>query len=254
MSTNNREFDFFALMASLEAHMLKDPNVRDASPSEALENYFSRKGKRSQRRKNAFRAQRHRRDVMAEKFDTTSKNDGILRKTYKDGYAKFESSHGRVKKEDKSNSYHCKHPRERRRIEAANSTLADYMQSDICLDLYDSVFDDDDDYDTYMGLFDSMMKVIKMPELMVYLRASVPHLVKNIQKRGRDYEQQMPIDYLQGINNLYEKDCGQWSGWMYEVNGWYPNYGCSRYQVQDGDNIEWHYTCDLGRDLGAGMS
>ena len=151
MSTNNREFDFFALMASLEAHMLKDPNVRDASPSEALENYFSRKGKRSQRRKNAFRAQRHRRDVMAEKFDTTSKNDGILRKTYKDGYAKFESSHGRVKKENKSTSYHCKHPRERRRIEAANSKLADYMQSDICLDLYDSVFDDDDDYDTYMG-------------------------------------------------------------------------------------------------------
>lgn len=151
MSTNNREFDFFALMASLEAHMLKDPNVRDASPSEALENYFSRKGKRSQRRKNAFRAQRHRRNVMAEKFDTASKSDGILRKTYKDGYAKFESSHGRVKKEDKSNSYHCKHPRERRRIEAANSKLADYMQSDICLDLYDSVFDDDDDYDTYMG-------------------------------------------------------------------------------------------------------
>ena len=62
---------------------------------------------------------------------------------------------------------------------------------------------DERDYDTYMGLFDSMMKVIKMPELMVYLRASVPHLVKNIQKRGRDYEQQMPIDYLQGINNLY---------------------------------------------------
>lgn len=56
---------------------------------------------------------------------------------------------------------------------------------------------DERDYDTYMGLFDSMMKVIKMPELMVYLRASVPHLVKNIQKRGRDYEQQMPIDYLQ---------------------------------------------------------
>ena len=159
MSTNNREFDFFALMASLEAHMLSDPNVRDVSSSEALENYFSRKGKRSQRRKNAFRAQRHRRDVMADKFDTTSKNDGTLRKTYKDGYAKFESSHGRVKKEDKSNSYYCKHPRERRRIEAANSKLADYVQSDICLDLYDSVFDDDDDYDTYMGqLFRSSLK------------------------------------------------------------------------------------------------
>lgn len=60
--------------------------------------------------------------------------------------------------------------------------------------------------------------------------------------------------YVQGINNLYEKDCGQWSGWMYCVNGWYPNYGCSRYQVQAGDVIEWHYTCDLGRDLGADMS
>ena len=56
--------------------------------------------------------------------------------------------------------------------------------------------------------------------------------------------------YVEGINNLYEFDCGRWSGWMYCVNGWYPNYGCSRYQVQDGDVIEWHYTCDLGRDLG----
>lgn len=65
-----------------------------------------------------------------------------------------------MKKEDKSNSYHCKHPRERRRIEAANSKLADYMQSDICLDLYDSVFDDDDDYDTYMGqLFMTILSI-----------------------------------------------------------------------------------------------
>ena len=56
--------------------------------------------------------------------------------------------------------------------------------------------------------------------------------------------------YIEGINNLYEFDCGELSGWMYSVNGWYPNYGCSRYQVQDGDVIEWHYTCDLGEDLG----
>lgn len=56
--------------------------------------------------------------------------------------------------------------------------------------------------------------------------------------------------YIEGINNLYEFDCGELSGWMYSVNGWYPNYGCSRYQVQAGDTIEWHYTCDLGRDLG----
>lgn len=56
--------------------------------------------------------------------------------------------------------------------------------------------------------------------------------------------------YIEGINNLYEFDCGSGSGWMYNVNGWYPNYGCSRYAVQDGDEIEWNYTCDLGRDLG----
>lgn len=57
-------------------------------------------------------------------------------------------------------------------------------------------------------------------------------------------------NYIEGINNLYEFDCGKNSGWMYCVNGWYPNYGCSRYVVQDGDVIEWNYTCDLGRDLG----
>lgn len=55
--------------------------------------------------------------------------------------------------------------------------------------------------------------------------------------------------YIKGINNLYERDCGNLSGWRYCVNGWYPNYGCSRYQVQNGDTIELHYTCDLGRDL-----
>lgn len=63
---------------------------------------------------------------------------------------------------------------------------------------------DERDFDTYMGLFDSMMSVVKKPELMIYLRSSVPHLVKNIQKRGRDYEQQIPLDYLQGLNTLYE--------------------------------------------------
>lgn len=56
--------------------------------------------------------------------------------------------------------------------------------------------------------------------------------------------------YVEGINNLYEFDCGRYSGWMYEVNGWYPNYGCSRYLVKEGDVIHWNYTCDLGEDLG----
>lgn len=56
--------------------------------------------------------------------------------------------------------------------------------------------------------------------------------------------------YIEGIHNLYEFDCGALSGWMYRVNGWYPNYGCSRYQLQDGDVVEWRYTCDLGSDVG----
>lgn len=59
--------------------------------------------------------------------------------------------------------------------------------------------------------------------------------------------------YIEGINNLYEFDCGELSGWMYCVNGKYPNYGCNRYIIKRGDQIEWHYTCDLGRDLKAGI-
>lgn len=59
--------------------------------------------------------------------------------------------------------------------------------------------------------------------------------------------------YVEGINNLYEFDGGRWSGWMYCVNGWYPNYGCGVYFLKAGDVIEWNYTCDLGLDLDAGM-
>ena len=60
--------------------------------------------------------------------------------------------------------------------------------------------------------------------------------------------------YIEGIHNLYEFDVGNESGWMYRVNGWFPNYGCSRYQLQDGDVIEWVYTCDLGDDVGGGYA
>ena len=57
--------------------------------------------------------------------------------------------------------------------------------------------------------------------------------------------------YVEGIHNLYEFDCGNESGWMYRVNGWYPNYGCSRYQLAQGDVVEWRYTCKgLGKDVG----
>ena len=58
--------------------------------------------------------------------------------------------------------------------------------------------------------------------------------------------------YVEGIGNLYEKDCGELSGWTYSVNGWQPNYGCSRYALHNGDIVQWRYTCDLGWDVGAG--
>lgn len=57
--------------------------------------------------------------------------------------------------------------------------------------------------------------------------------------------------YIEGINHLYEFDCGNESGWMYKVNGWFPNYGCSKYSLEDGDVIVWCYTCNgLGADVG----
>lgn len=56
--------------------------------------------------------------------------------------------------------------------------------------------------------------------------------------------------YVQGIHYLYEFSCGPLSGWMYRVNGEFPNRGCSDYKPQDGDVIEWVYTCNLGKDVG----
>ena len=62
----------------------------------------------------------------------------------------------------------------------------------------------DRDYDTYMELFEQMMSMVRLPDLMIYLHASVPHLVSNIQQRGRDYEQTIQLDYLQNLNERYD--------------------------------------------------
>lgn len=60
--------------------------------------------------------------------------------------------------------------------------------------------------------------------------------------------------YIEGIHNLYEFDVGDLSGWMYSVNGCFPNYGCSQYALSDGDVISWLYTCDQGSDVGGGQT
>ena len=63
----------------------------------------------------------------------------------------------------------------------------------------------DRDYETYMELFEQMLTQLRVPDLMIYLRADIAHLVENIQKRGREYEQTIQIEYLQGLNELYEE-------------------------------------------------
>ncbi|MDF2841875.1 MAG: hypothetical protein K0R00_301 [Herbinix sp.] len=55
--------------------------------------------------------------------------------------------------------------------------------------------------------------------------------------------------YIKGMNQLYEYDFGELSGWMYRVNGEFPGVGCADYYLSDGDIIEWFYTCDLGKDI-----
>ena len=62
----------------------------------------------------------------------------------------------------------------------------------------------DRDFETYMELFESMMMVVRYPDLMIYLRSSVPHLIEHIQKRGRNYEQTIPLEYMTHLNERYE--------------------------------------------------
>lgn len=62
----------------------------------------------------------------------------------------------------------------------------------------------DRDYQTYMELFEQMLSLVRVPDLMIYLHASVPHLVGNIQRRGRSYEQSIQLEYLQNLNQRYD--------------------------------------------------
>ncbi|MBE6916093.1 MAG: DUF4430 domain-containing protein [Ruminococcaceae bacterium] len=55
--------------------------------------------------------------------------------------------------------------------------------------------------------------------------------------------------YIKGVANIYERDCGEGSGWLYRVNGEIPNHGCSLHRLQDGDVVEWRYTCNFGDDI-----
>ncbi len=76
----------------------------------------------------------------------------------------------------------------------------------------------DRDYDTYMQLFRLMMSMVNPPDLLIYLKCSVPHLVEQIQKRGRDYEQSMSLEYLSGLNERYEQWIARYPGRLLTID------------------------------------
>ena len=97
--------------------------------------------------------------------------------------------------------------------------------------------------------------IFKTATVTFYEGESVFNLLQREMKRAKIHMafRNTPIynsAYIEAINNLYEFDCGELSGWMYKVNGSFPSYGSSRYILKDGDIVEWVYTCDLGRDVG----
>lgn len=97
--------------------------------------------------------------------------------------------------------------------------------------LYDMGLMETRDYETYQSLFEQMTSFIQAPDLLIYLRASVPTLVKQIQKRNRDYEQSIRLDYLKALNKRYEN--------------WISNYNKGKLLVIDSDNIELENPEDL---------
>ena len=80
-------------------------------------------------------------------------------------------------------------------------------------------FMSDRDFENYSDLFDLMMSLVKMPDLMIYIRSTIPNLVAQIQKRGRAYESSMRIDYLQGLNELYENWIVDYKGKLLIIDG-----------------------------------
>lgn len=78
--------------------------------------------------------------------------------------------------------------------------------------LYEQGHMSERDFKNYCDLFDLMMSLVKYPDLLIYLRSSIPNLVAHIQKRGRDYEAGIRIDYLQGLNDKYEKWISEYKG------------------------------------------
>ena len=77
----------------------------------------------------------------------------------------------------------------------------------------------DRDFSNYQDLFNLMMSLVKLPDLMIYIRASIPTLVAQIQKRGREYEQTMRLDYLEGLSRRYDDWISGYKGQLIIIDG-----------------------------------
>ena len=77
----------------------------------------------------------------------------------------------------------------------------------------------DRDFENYTDLFDLMMSLVKLPDLMIYIRSTIPNLISQIEKRGREYEQSIRIDYLTGLNNRYEEWIKGYKGNIIIIDG-----------------------------------
>lgn len=77
----------------------------------------------------------------------------------------------------------------------------------------------DRDFDNYTDLFNLMMSLVKLPDLLIYIRSGIPNLVSHIQKRGREFEKSIRIDYLQGLNTLYKNWISTYKGNLMIVDG-----------------------------------
>ncbi len=85
--------------------------------------------------------------------------------------------------------------------------------------LHNQGYMSDRDFENYTDLFNLMISLVKLPDLMIYIRSTIPNLIAQIGRRGRDYEQSIRIDYLQGLNNLYEEWIKTYKGNLIIVDG-----------------------------------
>ena len=85
--------------------------------------------------------------------------------------------------------------------------------------LHEQGYMSDRDFDNYSELFDLMMSLVGLPDLMIYIRSTIPNLIAQISKRGRDYEQSIRIDYLKGLNDRYEAWIKTYKGPLLIIDG-----------------------------------